>query len=177
AKQIDEKGVDVIYMNSDVTDSIDVAREKGIKAISYHSDVLSFFPDTILTGVTFTWGDYYRQRVQAACDGSWASGNYFGGFKERNVALGRYGQGVPEGIKAVVTERQRQMEAGEWDVFTGPIRAQDGTLLVPNGKRLSDAELRTFTTLTEGFVGTVPNLADCDGGASDAAAVCREIQQ
>ena len=48
------------------------------------------------------------------------------------------------------------MVAGEWDVFTGPVKDQSGAVKVPAGQKMSDGDMLKFNWFVEGVDGTLP---------------------
>jgi basic membrane protein A len=56
----------------------------------------------------------------------------------------------------MVSERQAQIESGDWDVFCGPITGANGNLVVEEGKCLTDQEMNSMDYFIEGVVGEAP---------------------
>ena len=75
---------------------------------------------------------------------------------------GRYGrplevrQGCQRGYEKLVAAEKQKILDGKWDVFTGPIKGQDGKVVVPQGKKLSDGEMLSMNWFVEGVEGTIP---------------------
>jgi simple sugar transport system substrate-binding protein len=49
-----------------------------------------------------------------------------------------------------------RIASGAYHPFTGPILAQDGSVLVPEGEVASDEQLLGMSTYAEGVVGSIP---------------------
>ena len=90
-------------------------------AVAYHSDMRKAAPDAQIAAVTHHWGDYYRRRTQAVLDGSWRSGNVWGGVKEGMIRVGDFGPKVPKAVQEEVLARQKDIAAGKLRPFSGPI--------------------------------------------------------
>lgn len=56
----------------------------------------------------------------------------------------------------MVEEKKQQIISGEWDVFTGPIKKQNGELIAAEGARMPDADLLGMNYFVEGVEGTIP---------------------
>jgi simple sugar transport system substrate-binding protein len=112
-------------------------------------------PDAQLVAVTHHWGEYYKRRVQAVLDGSWKSGNVWGGVKEGMIRVGDFGTQVPKAVQDDVLARQQQIAAGKLKPFAGPISDNEGKLVVPKGKALSDAQILGMNYLVLGVQGKI----------------------
>jgi len=63
---------------------------------------------------------------------------------------------IPANVVAEVTEVENSMKAGTFNPFTGPIVAQDGKVIVPEGQTISDAELNKMDYFVEGVASKLP---------------------
>ena len=59
-----------------------VRRVGGIPWVGYDSDAKKFAPKSWLTAAVYNWGPYYLKRVQAAMNGTWKTGFYYGSIKD-----------------------------------------------------------------------------------------------
>jgi hypothetical protein len=50
----------------------------------------------------------------------------------------------------------KKMKEGKDDSFLGPIKDQQGKVVIPAGQRATDKELLTMKFFTEGVVGKIP---------------------
>jgi simple sugar transport system substrate-binding protein len=146
---------DVVAFHTASTAVMAAAQEKGKLAIAYHSDMRKVAPDAQLAAVTHHWGDYYKQRVQAVLDGSWKSGNVWGGVKEGMIRVGDFGSKVPTSVQDEVLARQKQIASGKLLPFAGPISDNAGKLLVAKGKSLADPQILAMDFLVEGVQGKI----------------------
>ena len=163
ANELLDADVDVVMQDTDDNGTIFAARDRGKFAIGYNSDVLSFAQDTVLTSAVWNWGTYYGRRVREAMDGSWTTGSYWGSIGDGIVGLGAWGDSVPMDVRDEVEAMKVRFENGELDVFDGEIRAQDGSVLVPAGETMSDADMLGLSVLVEGMVGEIPERCDICG--------------
>ncbi len=152
-----DQGVDVISFHTGSTAVMAAAQERGKWAIAYHSDMRSVAPDAQLLAVTHTWGAYYTARARAVLDGSWKSGNVWGGIKDGMVHVGDFGAQVPAKVQAEVLAAQQAIASGKLQPFhaTREIRDNRGKLVVAQGATLSDAQILGMHWLVEGVQGTL----------------------
>ena len=75
------------------------------------------------------------------------------GLREGVVGLAPISNRVPEDVKRLVQQRQREMVNGRFHVFTGPIRVVDGDVRVRDGRIITDDSLGTMDYLNQGVVG------------------------
>ena len=80
--------------------------------MAYHSDMRKVAPDAQLLAVTHQWADYYKRRTQAVLDGTWKSGNVWGGVREGMIRVGWFGSKVPKKVQDEVLARQKDIAAG-----------------------------------------------------------------
>ncbi len=151
-----DQDVDVISFHTASTAVMAAAQERGKMAVAYHSDMRKIAPDAQIAAVTHHWGDYYVRRVQAALDGTWKSGNFWGGVAQAMVRCGDFGPKVPKAVQQEVLARQSEIAAGKLRPFTGPINDNAGKTVVAKGQALSDEQILGMNYLVQGVQGTLP---------------------
>ncbi|MBL7182853.1 MAG: BMP family ABC transporter substrate-binding protein [Anaerolineae bacterium] len=151
-----DEGCDVIAQHQDTTEPQKAAQEQGAVSIGYDSDMRQFVGDTVLTSPVWNWGPYCVTRVKAAMDGTWKTGQYWGGMKEGIVDLAPLSPQVPGDVKALVEEYKQKILSGKWDVFTGPIKGQGDVLSIPEGVTMTDEEMLSMDWFVDGVVGEAP---------------------
>jgi basic membrane protein A len=117
---------DVLAFHTGSTAVMAAAQERGKMAIAYHSDMRKVAPDAQVVAVTHQWGDYYTQRAKAVLDGSWKSGNVWGGVKEGMIRVGDFGTKVPKAVQDEVLARQKDIAAGKLQPFRGDALSNSG---------------------------------------------------
>jgi simple sugar transport system substrate-binding protein len=146
---------DVVAFHTASTAVMAAAQEQGKLAVAYHSDMRKVAPDAQLAAVTHHWGEYYKRRVQAVLDGSWKSGNVWGGVKEGMIRVGDFGSKVPTSVQDEVLARQKQIASGKLLPFAGPISDNTGKPVVAKGKALADPQILAMDFLVEGVQGKI----------------------
>src|SRR5689334_14778299 len=157
-----DQGVDVISFHTASTAVMAAAQERGKLAIAYHSDMRKVAPDAQVLAVTHQWGDYYTQRARAVLDGSWKSGDVWGGVKEGMIRVGDFGSKVPKAVQDEVLARQQDIAAGKLKPFqavAGDVRDNEGRVVIAKGQGLDDAQILQMNWLVEGVQGRVARKA------------------
>ncbi|NPC54732.1 BMP family ABC transporter substrate-binding protein [Caenimonas soli] len=131
------------------------AQERGKMAVAYHSDMRKAGPDAQIAAVTHHWGDYYKARTQAVLDGSWKSGQLWGGVKEGMIRVGDFGPKVPKAVQVEVQARQKEIAAGKLRPFAGPISDNEGKLVVIKGQSMTDEQIQGMNFLVSGVQGKI----------------------
>ncbi len=149
-------GADVIAQHQDTPAPQQAAEERGAYGIGYNSDMRSFAPKAVLTGPVWNWGVYYAKVVRDIQTGNFDPTPYWGGMAEGVVDLGPFGPMVPDDVKALVEQEKQKIISGEWDVFCGPIKDQQGNIKVAEGQCLTDEEMLSMKWFVEGVVGEIP---------------------
>jgi len=150
-----DQDADVISFHTASDAVMRAAQERGKMAIAYHSDMRKAGPDAQIAAVTHHWGDYYKRRTQAVLDGTWTSGNFWGGVKEGMIRVGDFGPKVPKAVQDEVLARQKDIAAGRLRPFSGPISDNEGHLVLAKGQTMSDAQILKMNFLVAGVQGKV----------------------
>jgi basic membrane protein A len=149
------QNVDVIAFHTGSTAVMAAAQERGKMAVAYHSDMRKVAPDAQIIAVTHQWGEYYTQRARAVLDGTWKSGNVWGGVKEGMIRVGDFGSKVPKAVQDEVLLRQQDIASGKLQPFraVADVRDNEGHVVIPKGQSLSDEQILNMNWLVEGVQG------------------------
>jgi simple sugar transport system substrate-binding protein len=150
-----DQGADVLAFHTASTAVMAAAQERGKLAVAYHSDMRKVAPDAQVVAVTHQWGDYYKRRTQAVLDGSWKSGNVWGGVKEGMIRVGYFGSRVPRAVQDEVLARQKDIASGRLRPFTGPIADNEGKPVAGKGQALTDDQILNMSFLVSGVQGKI----------------------
>ena len=148
-------GADVITQHQDSPGPQQAAQEKGKYSIGYNCDMSKFAPKAHLTAAVWNWGVVYRKIAEEVHNGTWTNRPIFEGLKTGLVTLSPYGPMVPEKVKSDVEKARREIISGK-KVFAGPIRDQEGKIIVPVGKAPTDRELFSMAYFVQGVEGEIP---------------------
>lgn len=152
------QNADVVAFHTGSTAVMAAAQERGKLAVAYHSDMRKIAPDAQVVAVTHQWGGYYTQRAKAVLDGSWKSGNLWGGVKEEMIRVGDFGTKVPRAVQDEVLARQKDIAAGKLQPFraaAADVRDNEGRTVIAKGTQLSDEQILKMNWLVEGVQGRV----------------------
>ena len=153
------QGADVLAFHTGSNAVMVAAQERGKMAVAYHSDMRKVAPQAQIIAVTHEWGDYYSGRARAVLDGSWTSGNVWGGVREGMVRVGDFGPQVPRKVQQEVLARQRDIASGRLHPFAasrGAILDNQGMTAVARGTTPGDPELQSMRWLVQGVQGSLP---------------------
>jgi len=151
-----DQGADIIVQHTDSPAALQVAEERGVLAFGQSSDMIAFAPEAQLTSIIDDWAPYYVSQVQAALDGTWASGDTWGGLDSGMVTMADY-TNMPDDVADSARALEHAITTGQRHSFEGPIFAQEGSEIVEEGQVLSDASLATMDFFVEGVTGSLPN--------------------
>ncbi|HTH79605.1 MAG TPA: BMP family ABC transporter substrate-binding protein [Ramlibacter sp.] len=133
------EGADVLAFHTATDAVMRAAQERGKMAVAYHSDMRNVAPDAQIVAVTHHWGDYYTARTKAVLDGTWKTGNVWGGVKEGMVRIEGFGPKVPQAVRDEALARQKDIASGK---------------LKPFGN-LTDEQILKMNYLVDGVIGKI----------------------
>tara|TARA_B100000287_G_scaffold19349_1_gene19395 strand:- start:115 stop:1209 length:1095 start_codon:yes stop_codon:yes gene_type:complete len=154
AQALIDAGADVIAMHQDSTAAGEKAEAAGVRWVSYNSDMSAFAPNAFLTAPVWDWCDRYTQIINEAADGTYSGGAWWGSMADGVVDLAPIADDVSGDIKDLVAEKKAAIEDGSFHPFSGPINAQDGSVLVAAGETMSDGDMLGMMTFVEGVIGS-----------------------
>jgi basic membrane protein A and related proteins len=154
AQSLHASGADVLGQNVDSPATGQFAESVNVPWVGYDSDASKFAPKSWLTASVYNWGPYYLKRVEAAMNGTWKSGFYYGSIKDGFTKLAPFGPGVSAATKAAILAKEKAIENGSYYEFAGPLYDQSGKLRVPKGKRMTVSQLYSMNWLVKGVVGS-----------------------
>ena len=147
---------DLIRQMADTPDSARTACYKKVPAIGYGMDVRLYGAECALISTAWNWGPYYVDAVKRVMDKTWKPQEIYWGFKENLIAIPPFHSSVAKAVQQKVLAELKKMKEGKDDSFLGPIKDQEGKVVIPEGQRASDKELLTMKYFVEGVVGKIP---------------------
>ncbi|MGV8854405.1 MAG: BMP family ABC transporter substrate-binding protein [Devosia sp.] len=143
-------GCDIVTTHTDSPGPLQILEQKGLYGFGQGADMSTFAPNAHLTAIEDIWGPYYIERVKAVLDDSWVSTDTWDGMKEGTVVIAPYNPVVPADVVALADGIQAGYKDGSYDIFTGPIYDQDGTLKVKEGEVMTLGELAVIDWYVQG---------------------------
>jgi basic membrane protein A len=162
AASLMDAGAQVVLTGADTPAVADVATTKGKWGITYDW-VGSCKADRCLTAPYWNWGPIYAKIAKGVQDKTYKVGWDY--FDADTGGLGLYGfmEGqtptkgaaeLPAEVLTMVREILAKMLKGEFtrfDVFSGPIKDNQGNIVVPAGEKMVQADLDQFPPGAEGL--------------------------
>lgn len=157
AKAMLDEGIDVIGNNLSSAAPFIAAEAVGAKSIGFQLDMSQHAPTGILTSVVFNWDKYLVPTITAIADGNWEPSEWgaFPGMADGTVDITPVTDAVPPEVKAKIDATRAAIIDGSFDVYSGPIVAQDGSVKVPEGEVMDDGGLWGMDFLVQGVTGSV----------------------
>ena len=156
AEALLDKGADVIAQHQDTPAAQQAAEKRGKWSVGYNTDMRAFAQKAHLTAPIWRWEKIYIPVVKQVKDGTWKSEQLWPGLETGVIDLAPFNEAVPADAKAQVEKARASILSKQWDVFTGPLKNQEGKVVLEAGKRMSDADMLSMSFFVEGVVGTVP---------------------
>ena len=162
AASLFDAGAQVVFTGADTPAVADVATEKGKWGITYDWSG-SCKAERCLTAPYWNWGPVYAKVAQGLIDKSYKPGWDY--FDVDSSGLGLFGlmegQTLTKGMQdldpAVLKEvkdilaKMIKGDFNRFDVFSGPIKDNQGKVIVPEGKKMQQADLDQFPPGAEGL--------------------------
>ncbi|WP_341677688.1 BMP family ABC transporter substrate-binding protein [Niveibacterium sp. SC-1] len=150
------QGADVLMQNTDSPAVVQAAKEKGVFAFGWDSDMTKFGESAHLAASVLNWSVIYNETIEQIAAGTWKPKDIWYGVKEGAIDISNFGPGTPADVKKLAEERRDAIKAGKLHPFTGPLKDQAGKLFLAAGKTMPDADLRKFSFYVEGVEGAIP---------------------
>ena len=158
AKVLVDQGADVLTQHTDSPAPLQVAEERGVFAFGQASDMVAFGPTAHLSAIVNNWGPYYVERTRAAMDGTWESGDVWGGISADMIRMAEFNPGsLPADVIADANATVEGIRSGTIHPFAGPIMDQAGNEVVAAGATLTDGDLLGMNYYVMGVEGSIPN--------------------
>ena len=155
AKALLAQGCDIISQHTDSAAPLQEAEKAGKFAFGQASDMSRFAPKATLTSITDNWGDYYVARTKAVLDGTWKSGDTWGGMDANMVVMAPF-MNMPDDVKAMAVATSTAIKGGKLNPFKGPVYKQDGTLAAKEGEAVADKDILGMNWYVKGIDDKVP---------------------
>ena len=157
AEALIDDGADVLtgHVDSPIN-YVQVAEERGVYSVGYHADASKFAPEGWLVGAVWNWGPMMVDIVESIEDGTWEPEHLRGDLLTEATMLSDFGSAVSDETIAEVEDRRKLIMDEEFQVWAGPIIAQDGTVLVEEGDTMTLEETEKMDFLVEGVEGRLP---------------------
>lgn len=128
------------------------AERRRVYLIGHNADLSDFAPTMHLVGTRWLWGKLYEDVLERLLDGEWSGeqGDVHGGFAEGYIGITGLNPVVPASVREGVLRTVERFRNGELAVYTGPIRDNQGNLVVPEGETLPHSTIMGIEWVVEG---------------------------
>jgi simple sugar transport system substrate-binding protein len=164
ANQFFDSGADVVLSGIDTPEAITVAGQRAEKGEEVYAIPYDFkgacdtAPDVCLGTPYYNWGPAYLKTAQGVADGTWKQSFEWNGpdwSDLNNPDTSHVGWVTGPALKdtANLNDFIAKLASGEVNIWKGPIKLQDGSEYVADGKDATDAEIWYLPQLLEGMAG------------------------
>lgn len=144
-KSLADQGIDVVSGHIDSPKvMIQTAEGRGIMSCGYHYNGSSLAPKGYLTGAEWNWAPMMTRFVNDYIAGKPMPHNYMGSIKDDSVKLSPYGPLVSKEAQSKIEDVKKQMIAGTFQMFKGPLKDNKGNVVIPEGKAFGDQDLELW---------------------------------
>jgi basic membrane protein A and related proteins len=152
AKALIDQGCDIITQHTDSPTPLQVAESRHIKAFGEATDMKKFAPHSELSANVNVWGPYYIKRIQEVMDGTWKTGDIWGGFASGMLKMSPFSN-MPDDVKVLAQQTVDGIASGKIQIFKGPLVDQSGAVKLAAGKVMDDGTLSGLQWLVQGVEG------------------------
>ncbi len=156
AKSLLDLGADVIAEHQDSAGPQEAAQERGAYSIGYNNDMSKSAPAAHLCAAIWNWAPFYKEVVEKVRKGEWKGDNsVWPGLESGIVDISPFGPMVPQNVRDEVLARKAEIIKGDFVVFKGPVKDQEGKVRIADGVVPADKDLLSMDWFVEGVVGSV----------------------
>ncbi len=159
-------GVDVVVSNIDTPEAAQQARKAAdagqkVNYVHYgHSAGCDFQPDVCVGVAYYNWGPEYTNQIKLAAEGKFAQAfvrmkaDWANIDSRDKTGFGwKVGKGANDDVKKFLPEFIKGLGDGSINLLTGPVKFQDGSVFVAEGKSAALVEMWYLPQLVEGVQG------------------------
>jgi basic membrane protein A and related proteins len=152
-----DQGIDVLTMHVDSPKSIvQTAENRGVYSVGYHTSQAPLAPKGYLTGAEWNWTVVYEAYIKTLKSGGTWEHLVRGGLKDGFVKQSPFGPAVSEEAKSAVEKVKKDMLAGTFVIFKGPLKDNTNKEVLATGDNQvqTDPKLEAVDYLVSGVSGS-----------------------
>lgn len=150
-----ERGAAIVAGDTDSPAALQTLEPLGRHGFAQSTDLREYAPEAQLSAIEHIWGRYYVARTRALLEGTWTSAATSLGIADGALALAPFGPAVTADAALAAERIAAGYRDGSFDIFTGPIHDQSGSLRVAEGERLAPADLAGMDWFVQGVDSTI----------------------
>lgn len=146
-----DNGADVLFGIMDEAAYLQVAEQRGVKAVMWNTDIRRYGPQAYISSIVVDFSAWYVEQVRRRIAGEWTP-------TEDILPMGKgvdrdaWGETVPAEA-AAQADAIRDKIMGGWSPFEGEIKDAKGNVKVAAGHRMTEVELYNWDWSIEGVTG------------------------
>ncbi len=146
-----DNGADVLFGIMDEAAYLQVAEQRGAKAVMWNTDIRRYGPKAYISSIVVDFSAWYVEQVRRRIAGEWTP-------TEDILPIGKgvdrdaWGETVPAEA-AAQADAIRDKIMGGWSPFEGEIKDAKGNVKVAAGHRMTEVELYNWDWSIEGVTG------------------------
>jgi basic membrane protein A len=135
---------------------IQTAEKRSLYSCGWHCNCTALAPKGYLTGAEWNWGPMYVRFVNDFRAGKPMPKGYMGSIQDDAVKLSPFGPGVSPDTQAKIEAVKKEMAAGSFHMFKGPLNDNKGKEIIPTGTSYGDQDgwLWGMNFLVDGVIGS-----------------------
>ncbi|RST86763.1 BMP family ABC transporter substrate-binding protein [Aquibium carbonis] len=146
-----DNGADVLFGIMDEAAYLQVAEQRGAKAVMWNTDIRRYGPQAYISSIVVDFNAWYVEQVRRRIAGEWTPTEDIlpiGSGVDRDA----WGETVPAET-AAQADAIRDKIMGGWSPFEGEIKDANGNVKVAAGHRMTEVELYNWDWSIEGVTG------------------------
>lgn len=157
ARALVSQGADVLFSNSQDTPSVvTVGEEEGVYVFNLNSSMAQYAPAKYLGSVRTDWSHLFLKAAEQHLSGTFEGQNEWLGMADGAVIADNWSKDISPEMMAKIEAKAEAIKAGEFNVYSGPIRNQDGEEVVAEGEVLADDKIFSINWHVEGVTSPLP---------------------
>jgi basic membrane lipoprotein Med (substrate-binding protein (PBP1-ABC) superfamily) len=155
-KGLVETGCDVIAHGQDTQHTLlPVCENLGVYCCGCYSDAHQLAPKEWLTGGKFNWGPFYVKVAKSVMDHTWKPSLVVANMATGYIELSSFGKAVPAAVQKEVLDKEKEIKAGKFVVYKGPIKDRDGKERISPGQIPDLKQLAEMNWFVPGIQGSL----------------------
>lgn len=152
AQALIDAGCDVIGQHCDSTAPATTAEKNKVFHVGYNSDMIEAAPKASLTSAVWDWSIYLEYAVNHRAQGKKIAPDWSQGLSEGAVNISALNEAIIADGTVEAIEAAREKILGGWDVFEGPLKNNQGEIVVEEGVTYQDSRSAPeFEEILEGI--------------------------
>ncbi len=140
AQSLIDAGIKYMGMEASSPAVPETCEANGAFVVGYHNDMSALAPEAVIVSHTWNFAPIFKNIMIRVAEGTSTPDDfyYWGGECSK---LTDFADFVPEDVVAAVTDLKAKLDAGEVDIFAGPLNDNNGNELVAEGATMSDEDI------------------------------------